>query len=73
MFPGLSATIRVGVPSPGDPDGSAGPGLWWITGGCRPAYMWDRSDRPSRSPVTFLRRRRHRRRVARAHVSGGRI
>ena len=49
MFPGLSSSIRVGLPSAGDPHGETGPGIWWLTGGCRPAYMWDRSDRPHRS------------------------
>jgi hypothetical protein len=57
MFPGLSATIRVGLPSPGDPDGATGPGHWWITGGCRPAYVWDRSDRPRRGLAWFMLRR----------------
>lgn len=49
MFGGLSSSIRVGLPSAGDPHGDTGPGMWWLTGGCRPAYMWDRSDRPPRS------------------------
>ncbi len=57
MFPGLSSSIRIGLPSAGDPDGAAGPGNWWITGSCRPAYMWDRSDRPRTGLVSVLRSR----------------
>lgn len=59
MFGGLSSSIRVGLPSAGDPRGETGPGIWWLTGGCRPAYLWDRSDRPPRSRHAlhdFLRR-----------------
>ncbi|MGN6794559.1 MAG: hypothetical protein ACTHJW_19415 [Streptosporangiaceae bacterium] len=55
MFPGLSSSIRVGLPSSGDPHGEHGPGHWWMTGGCRPAYVWDRRDRPSK-PARGLRR-----------------
>jgi len=63
MFPGMSSTIRIGVPSAGDPHGETGPGLWWITGGCQPAYMWDRKDRSSRNPITAMRRRWRMRRM----------
>ena len=54
---GLSASIRVGLPSPGDPEGATGPGSWWLTGGCRPAYLWERADRPPRhrSLARFVR------------------
>ncbi|HEX6931187.1 MAG TPA: hypothetical protein VF162_03510 [Streptosporangiaceae bacterium] len=55
MFPGLSSSIRVGVPSSGDPHGETGPGNWWLTGGCQPAYLWDRKDRPGK-PARGLRR-----------------
>lgn len=58
MFPGMSSSIRVGLPSHGDPRGDSGPGFWWITGGCRPAYLWDRSDRPRRGWLTRVLRRR---------------
>ena len=65
MF-GLSSSIRVGLPSPGDPEGANGPGTWWMTGGCRPAYMWDRADRPPRRRrfASFIRSR------VRGHGSG---
>jgi hypothetical protein len=55
---GLSSSIRVGLPSPGDPHGDQGPGFWWITGGCRPAYLWDSSDRPRRGWRRLVRGRR---------------
>jgi hypothetical protein len=55
MFPGLSSSIRVGLPSEGDPHGQTGPGNWWITGGCQPAYMWGRGDLPSK-PARGIRR-----------------
>jgi hypothetical protein len=39
MFPGMSLSIRVGIPTATDPAGTAGPGAWWITGGCRPELL----------------------------------
>ena len=73
MFPGMSSSIRIGLPSAGDPNGTAGPGNWWITGGCRPAYMWDRSDRPPRAGLIRSLRSRslgRRRRPARSRSLG---
>ncbi|MGI9009123.1 MAG: hypothetical protein ACR2FU_23545 [Streptosporangiaceae bacterium] len=64
---GLSASIRVGLPSPGDPEGATGSGSWWLTGSCRPAYMWDRADRPPRQRrlVRFVRAS-----LGRGHLAG---
>ncbi len=35
MF-GMTSTIRIGVPTATDPEGTTGPGYWWLTGSARP-------------------------------------
>jgi len=35
----MSWTIRVGVPTPDDPEGRRGPGNWWVTGNLQPEYQ----------------------------------
>jgi len=52
----MSWTIRVGIPTPDDPEGRHGPGMWWITGSLVPAYQPDYGRRPRRG-WRFWRRR----------------
>jgi hypothetical protein len=42
---GMSASIRIRVPGPGDPHGMHSSGAWWITGSCRPAALQSYRDR----------------------------
>jgi hypothetical protein len=51
----MSWTIRVGIPTPDDPEGRHGPGMWWITGSLVPAYQPDYGRRPRRG-LRFWRR-----------------
>src|ERR1700752_5024385 len=48
----MTFTIRIGVPTAADPEGTTGPGHWWITGTARPALV------PS-SQRRAIRRARH--------------
>ena len=53
----MSWTIRVGVPTPDDPEGRYGPGMWWVTGSLQPAYQPGYGRQPRRGR-RFWRRRR---------------
>ena len=53
----MSWTIRVGVPTPGDPEGQRGPGNWWVTGNLQPEYQPGYGRRQRRG-WRFWRRRR---------------
>lgn len=52
----MSWTIRVGIPTPDDPEGRRGPGMWWVTGSLVPAYQPGYGRRPRRG-LRFWRRR----------------
>jgi hypothetical protein len=67
MFPGMSWSIRIGVPSAGDPEGITGPGSWWLTGSCCPAILPDGGERAraGRARRIFRLRWRTRRRLTR--------
>jgi hypothetical protein len=58
MF-GMSSSIRVGLPTAGDPTGRSGSGSWWLTGSARPAIGCDGAwvPRRRRGPLFWLRRR----------------
>jgi hypothetical protein len=53
----MSFSIRVGVPTPDDPEGRRGPGNWWVTGSCMPAYQPGYERRPRRGFRLWKRRR----------------
>ena len=35
----MSLSIRIGIPTATDPDGTTGPGNWWVTGSARPCLL----------------------------------
>jgi hypothetical protein len=58
MFPGMSGSISISLASSSDPGTPSGSSLWWATGWCRPAYLWDSSDRPRKRLLRRLLLRR---------------
>ena len=49
------------MPSVTDPEGTTGPGYWWVTGWCRPAVM-PLSDRALARRARRFRKKRARQR-----------
>jgi hypothetical protein len=58
---GMTFTVRIGVPTAVDPEGTTGPGNWWITGSARPALVPDSQRRATRRATRGGRRLRIRR------------
>jgi hypothetical protein len=54
----MSWSTRIGVPTPGDPEGRNGPGSWWLTGSTRPALLpeWDERARARRARRMRIRK-----------------
>ncbi len=60
-MPGMTSTIRIGVPTAVDPEGTTGPGYWWMTGTARPALLPTSQRRAIRRAMRGGRRLRIRR------------
>jgi hypothetical protein len=60
--PGMTSTIRIGVPTAADPEGATGPGIWWMTGSARPGLMPTSQRRAIRRAKRAGRRLANRRR-----------
>jgi hypothetical protein len=56
VFPGLSMSVSVGIPSATDPHGVRGAGPWWMTGNLKPALL----PEPTRRRRRWRLRRRAR-------------